>query len=139
MVKQLNSPDFILKMVGLKTKTHQRLREYLAQQELQSLQGTLKINDNGNKLVKLLHRTNRLKEIHFLHIKMAFFWTSFHNRNSWKYTDENENDRSFSGEKIALFLWGFLFDWGFLCGGFVVCGFCFFLTLSLSCLSCQCG
>lgn len=54
-------------MVSLKTKPHLSLRKYLAQYKPQSLQRTLKINDKGNKLVKLsTKQTDRNKLIfHF--------------------------------------------------------------------------
>lgn len=42
---------------------------------------------------------------------------SFHNRNSWKL--KNENERNFSGEKTALFLWGFYLVGVFLCAVFI--------------------
>lgn len=97
-------------MVSLKTKPHLSLRKYLAQYKPQSLQRTLKINDKGNKLVKLsTKQTDRNKLIfHFF-----FKWISFHSRKNWKYTSENANERNFSGAERALFRWGFLIGWGF--------------------------
>lgn len=43
---------------------------------------------------------------------IIFFFISFHNRKSWKYTDENKNERNLSGAERALFHWVFLIGWG---------------------------